>query len=274
MGRRSNSCLIFSISGLSEFIRGGEERVLRMLDLFSGIGGISLAAQWAGIETVAFCEIDPYCQKVLKKHWPDVPIFDDIKLLNKEVLERAEITGIDIVAGGFPCQPFSIAGKQQGKDDDRYLWPQMRRVIEELRPPWVIGENVENAVRMVLDDIIDSLEGINYKAQAFVVSAYCTGSYFDGKRTFIVATPNDRSATLRGNAQLQPDVEASRWGGYYGRRAQEFNAGKRRTLESRPYGVADGIPNRVERLNCLGNAVRPQQIYPIFAAISEIEKRG
>lgn len=84
---------------------------MRMLSLFSGIGGIDLAAQWAGIETVAFCEIEPFCKKVLKKHWPSIPIFDDIRNLNKEVLINADIGGIDIVAGGFPCQPFSIAGK-------------------------------------------------------------------------------------------------------------------------------------------------------------------
>lgn len=91
--------------------------MLKMLDLFSGIGGFSLAADWTGgIETVAFCEIEPYCQKVLKKHWPDVPIFSDIKKLKGE-----QIGSVDIVCGGFPCQPFSVAGKRRAQDDDRHL---------------------------------------------------------------------------------------------------------------------------------------------------------
>jgi DNA (cytosine-5)-methyltransferase 1 len=200
------------------------------------------------------------------------PIFSDIRKINKKVLTDAGIDRIDAMAGGFPCQPVSIAGKQEGEGDSRYLWPEMHRLADEIRPSWLIGENVENAVRLVLDNIIDSLEGIDYQAQTFVISAYCTGAYFDGKRTFIVAAPNDRSAIMRRDPQLQSNAQIDAWGGYNGRRAQEFNSGQRRPLESRPYGVVDGIPNRVDRLKCLGNAVRPQQIYPIFAAIAEIER--
>lgn len=247
---------------------------MKMLSLFSGVGGIDLAAEWAGIETVAFCEIQPFCQNVLKSHWPNVPIYEDVKKLNKESLNNAGIDGIDIVAGGFPCQPFSVAGKQQGINDDRYLWPEMLRVINEIRPTWVIGENVENAVRIVLDDIIDSLEGIGYKTQTFVVSAYCTGAYFDGKRTFIVATANDRSAAMRRNTQFSTNDQVAGWGGNNRRRTSKFNPGQRRPIESRPYGVVNGIPNRVDRLNAMGNAVRPQQIYPIFECITRIEKGG
>ena len=243
-----------------------------MLSLFSGIGGIDLAAQWAGIETVAFCEIEPYCQKVLKKHWPGVKIYNDIRSISGEKLQSDGIRTVDIVAGGFPCQPFSIAGKQHGVNDERYLWPEMLRIIDEIRPAWVIGENVENAVRIVLDDILDSLEGIGYKAQAFVISAYCTGAYFDGKRTFIVATPDDGSTALRRNAQFSADAQIEGRGGNYGRRTPQSNPGQRRPLESRPFGVADGVANRVDRIKAIGNAVRPQQIYPIFAAIKAIEE--
>lgn len=149
----------------------------------------------------------------------------------------------------------------------------MLRIIKEIKPAWVIGENVENAVRIVLDDIIDSLENIGYKTQTFVISAYCTGAYFDGKRTFIVATPDNRSTAVRRNTQFQSNEKIRKGRNYNGRRAAEFNAGQRRPLKSRPYGVADGVSDRVDRNNALGNAVRPQQIYPIFKTIMEIEKR-
>jgi DNA (cytosine-5)-methyltransferase 1 len=244
---------------------------MKMLSLFSGVGGIDLAAQWAGIQTAAFCEIEPFCRKILHQHWPDIPIFGDVHKLNKEVLQNAGIRDVDIVAGGFPCQPFSRAGKQRGISDERYLWPEMLRITNEIRPTWLIGENVENAVRIVLDDIIDSLEAINYKTQAFVISAKCSGAYFEGKRTFIVATPYDRSAIMRMDKQFQADAKIKGRGNHIRRRAEKLNTGKRRTLESRPYGVADGVPNRVDRIKALGNAVRPQQIYPIFKAIADLE---
>lgn len=244
---------------------------MKMLSLFSGVGGIDLAAQWAGIQTAAFCEIEPFCRKILHQHWPDIPIFGDIHKLNKEVLQNAGIRYVDIVAGGFPCQPFSRAGKQNGISDERYLWPEMLRITNEIRPTWLIGENVENAVRIVLDDIIDSLEKIGYQTQTFVISAKCSGAYFEGKRTFIVATPYDRSAIMRRDKQFQANAKIKgRWN-YNGRRAEKLNTGERWSIKSRPYGVADGVPNRVDRIKARGNAVRPQQIYPIFKAIAELE---
>src|SRR5687768_10176530 len=109
--------------------------MLRHLDLFSGIGGFALAARMVGgYETVAFCEIEPYCQAVLRKHWPGVPIYDDVRSVRG--------VGCDVITGGFPCQPFSQAGKRMGREDDRALWPEYRRVIEDSGAAWVIGENV------------------------------------------------------------------------------------------------------------------------------------
>ena len=104
---------------------------MRVLDLFSGIGGFSLGLERAGFETVAFCEIDPYCRKVLKKHWPEVPIFEDIRKLNGD-----EVDDIGLICGGYPCQPFSNAGKRAGEEDDRHLWPEMYRIIKAIRPRW------------------------------------------------------------------------------------------------------------------------------------------
>lgn len=116
-----------------------------VLDLFSGIGGFSYGLEMTGgFKTVAFCEIDPFCQKVLRKHWPSVPIFEDIKELHREDISET----IDIIVGGFPCQPVSVAGKRKGTEDNRWLWPEMFRVIKEFKPTWVIGENVTGIISM------------------------------------------------------------------------------------------------------------------------------
>ena len=154
---------------------------MKMLSLFSGIGGIDLAAEWAGIETIAFCEIDPFCQKVLKKHWPDVPIFPDIKELRGE-----DIGTVDIVAGGFPCQPYSVAGKQGGKEDDRDLWPEMFRVIQETKPTWIVGENVAGFVNMELERTLLDLESEGYETQTLIIPACAVNAKHQRYRTFIV----------------------------------------------------------------------------------------
>lgn len=245
--------------------------MLTHLSLFSGIGGLDLAAEWAGLTTVGQCEWADYPTQVLERHWPDVPRWRDIRTLDKESFyERTGLTTVDIISGGFPCQPFSIAGKQQGKEDERYMWPEMLRVIKELEPAWIIGENVENAVRMVADDIMYDMEGIGYETGAFVVSAYSSGAWYKGNRIFIVAASNDRCGAVRRNIQLSADAESLQCWNDNGRGTPELNPRKRWQEQSRPYGVADGISDRVDRIKCLGNAVNPYQAYPIFRAIAEI----
>lgn len=193
---------------------------MKMLDLFSGIGGFSLAAEWAGIETVAFCERDPYCQKVLKRHWPDVPIFDDIRTLTRQTLIEegvidSESSAIDLVCGGFPCQPFSLAGQRRGKDDDRHLWPEMLRVIDELRPSWVLGENVTGLISLALDDVLFDLEGIGYETQAVTVPACAVGAPHRRDRVFIVGhsdrgglsgEPRRGTGPVTADGYLQPEA--------------------------------------------------------------------
>jgi DNA (cytosine-5)-methyltransferase 1 len=176
--------------------------MLKMLDLFSGIGGFSLAASWTGgIETVAFCEIEPYCQKVLHKHWPDVPIYPDIKQLRGE-----DIGSVDIVCGGFPCQPFSCAGKQRGKEDDRYLWPEMFRVIQETKPTWVIGENVAGLIELGLEDCFFNLEAEGYEVQALIIPACAVNAPHRRDRIWIVGYS-------KGNhAQQSKECDAGRKG--------------------------------------------------------------
>jgi DNA (cytosine-5)-methyltransferase 1 len=159
---------------------------MRVLDLFSGIGGFSLGLERAGMETVAFCEIDPYCRRVLAKHWPYVPIYDDVRTLDATGLGR-----IDVVCGGYPCQPFSQAGKRLGEQDDRHLWPAMREVIKTVRPAWVIGENVAGHVSMGLDQVLSDLESEGYTTRPFVIPACAVDAPHRRDRVWIVASRND-----------------------------------------------------------------------------------
>jgi len=162
-------------------------RELTHLSLFSGIGGLDLAAEWAGFKTVGQCEWAEYPAKVLEKHWPDVPRWKDIRTLTGESFyERTGRRTVDIISGGFPCQPFSVAGKQRGKEDDRYLWPEMVRVIKELRPAWVVGENVTGIIKMALPDILSELEACGYRTRAFHIPASGVGARHHRYRVAIV----------------------------------------------------------------------------------------
>lgn len=163
------------------------EKILTHLSLFSGIGGLDLAAEWAGIKTVGQCEWADYPTKVLEKHWPGIPRWRDIRTLTGESFyERTGLSTVDIISGGFPCQPFSVAGKQRGKEDDRFLWPEMVRVIKELRPTWIIGENVAGIVRMELENILFELEACGYATRTFLVPACAVGARHRRYRVAIV----------------------------------------------------------------------------------------
>lgn len=173
-------------------------RSLTHLSLFSGIGGLDLAAEWAGMKTIGQCEWAEYPTKVLERHWPDVPRWKDIRTLTGESFyERTGLRTVDVISGGFPCQPFSVAGKQRGKEDDRYIWPEMVRVIKELRPTWVVGENVAGIVRMVLSDILSELEACGYRTRTFLIPACAVGARHRRYRVAIVgyAEHNGLSAT-------------------------------------------------------------------------------
>ena len=159
--------------------------LVKMLDLFSGIGGFHLAAEWVwgdDLEVVAHCEIEPFPQKVLRKHWPDVPIVPDIHNLNGD-----RFGTVDLITGGFPCQPYSVAGKRRGAEDDRALWPEMLRVIREARPRWIIGENVAGFVNMGLDDCCADLEIEGYEVQPVIIPACAVGAPHRRDRVWIVA---------------------------------------------------------------------------------------
>lgn len=283
------------------------------LSLFSGIGGLDLAAEMAGFETVGQCENAQYPTKVLEKHWPDVPRWEDIRTLTKESFyERTGLHTVDLISGGFPCQPFSVAGKQKGKGDERYLWPEMLRVIHEIAPCWVVGENVPGILRIAAADVISDLEREGYHTVLFDFEAAAVGAPHRRERIAFVAHRNGEGLQRR-NGEVVSDTISGSW---TMRRHGEFSAvksalgmrrdnrggkeeherGQWRLPESRVGGMADGlsdwldrgmsapgkwlkdphpaiprveigVKNRANRIKCLGNAVVPQQFYPIFAAI-------
>ncbi len=319
---------------------------LTHLSLFSGIGGLDIAAEWAGFHTVGQCEWADYPTKVLEKHWPEVPRWRDIRTLTKESFyERTGLRTVDIISGGFPCQPFSVAGQRRGKADDRYLWPEMLRVIQEIKPAWVVGENVAGIVSMALDTVLSDLESIGYTCQAFVIPACAVDAPHRRDRVAIVGYTNSpgraeqhisqkpnqsgffgggcyetdvadthgngclrfgSSSAVRRNSNKEyspftkscnvPDADSQRLqipGHEPGQQAvqSENRAAFCRWGAAQPGlgGMADGpshwldepvgvpriaagIKDRVNRLKCLGNAVVPQQFYPIFRAIAEIER--
>lgn len=219
--------------------------MLTKLSLFSGIGGDDLASEWAGVRTVCFVEKDKFCQKVLKKHWPGVPIIEDVKDVTRakimayaqgkrsrwggngrtrgQIADRFEQgskttydisrnirkSPVDIVAGGFPCQPFSVAGKRRGKEDDRYLWPEMLRIVRELKSTWVVGENVAGIINLGLDTVLSDLEGSGYEVQTFVIPACGVNAPHRRYRVFIVAHASHRnghSGTERVGRQTGADI--------------------------------------------------------------------
>ena len=336
------------------------------LSLFSGIGGLDLAAEMAGFQTVGQCEWADYPYSVLEKHWPGVPKWRDIRALTGESFhERTGLRTVDIISGGFPCQPFSIAGKRRGKEDDRYLWPEMLRVITELRPRWVLGENVAGIVNLALDTVLSDLEAVGYSGRAVIIPACAVDAQHRRDRCAILAHADGCGHLHRADekqpaeagkcAQCEPggrckDVadtqrvglredghqppfdterdypahreerapelrEAGRCGrnvsnsdslgGGAGRQripargSALCHSGGERATQSGLGGVADGISswldrcmsapgfwmpepdiprithrkeNRINRLKCLGNAVVPQQFYPVFRYIREIEE--
>ena len=194
--------------------------MLKVLDLFSGIGGFSLGLEWTGgFETVAFCEIDEYCRKVLHKHWPKVPIITDVRD------ERVKEIEADVITGGFPCQPVSVAGKRRGAEDDRWLWPEMLEVISAVRPAWVIGENVAGIIKMGLDGVLADLEGEGYTTRTFIIPACGVGAPHRRNRVWILAHTNSDRARERHECDSIPGNtgEIQCWGNKKGSQNQSTN---------------------------------------------------
>jgi DNA (cytosine-5)-methyltransferase 1 len=175
--------------------------ILKHLDLFSGIGGFSLGLEaTGGFETVAFCDVEEFPRKVLQKHWPDVKQYKDIKELTYEKLKADGIDTIDIITGGYPCQPFSVAGRKKGEEDPRHLWPEYFRLVKECRPTWVIGENVGGHIKLGLDTVLENLESQGYAVRTFSIPASAVGANHKRERVWIVAYSerNDNQRQISG----------------------------------------------------------------------------
>jgi DNA (cytosine-5)-methyltransferase 1 len=246
--------------------------MLTHFSLFSGIGGIDLAAEWAGFETVGQCEWAEYPTKVLEKHWPNVPRWRDVRDVAAESIRDRGIEQITVLSVGFPCQPHSLAGKRQASNDKRDMWSEFARIIRETRPKWVLGENVPGLLSSengrFFGRILRDLDGMGYCVGWCCFPAHGVGASFEGKRIFIVATTNGKHVEGGGGKTLQGFETLQR----------EFYARSFEDLRNRPQiyqpklcRTFNGIPNQVDRLKCLGNAVVPAQVYTILKAIAEIE---
>ena len=182
---------------------------LKVLDLFSGIGGFSLGLESTGyFETVAFCEKDEFCKKVLHKHWSQLKIYDDVRSLHDTKIQA------DVVTGGFPCQAFSQAGLQKGRTDDRWLWNEMFDVIKQVKPRWVIGENVQGIINieegMVLRQVQNDLDSEGFKVQCFMIPASGIGAWHNRNRVWILACNISNTNSIRhrrGNSTRCADEE-------------------------------------------------------------------
>lgn len=255
--------------------------------LFSGIGGFDLASRWCGWNNVFQVENDKFCNKVLEKNFPGVKRYGDIKEFNGKEYEGK----IDIISGGMPCQPFSIAGKRKGKEDDRYLWDEMLRVISEIKPSWVVAENVYGLISlekgMVFNKVLSDLESAGYEIQPFVVPACAKNAPHRRDRIWIVAYSDqnigrracDSSKQINSNNNTKYREEHI-GGNKLRKKGKEGKIGRSicnaswetNWIEAATSlcGVAHGVSNRVDRLKALGNAIVPQIAYEIFKAIDEI----
>lgn len=274
--------------------------------LFSGIGGFDLAAEWAGWTNSFNCEIDPFCRRILKYHFPNAEQYADIRTTDFTIWRGR----IDVLTGGFPCQPFSLAGKRKGTEDERYLWPEMLRVIRTVRPRWIVGENVFGIVNwsegMVFDEVCSDLEAAGYAVQPYIIPAcgvgaphrrdrcwfvaYCADSGFEAMRERTDCADADRVVTdsygKRRNEQLAAGVASETEKRACQRDRKTF---ARTTFESFPSQSPlccrddvfpdglDGItfPRWVrESIKAYGNAIVPQVALQIFETINEYENHA
>jgi DNA (cytosine-5)-methyltransferase 1 len=257
---------------------------LKVLDLFSGIGGFSLGLEAAGFETIAFCEIDPYCQSVLHQHWPHVPVFGDVKELSGRNLYA------DVICGGFPCQDISVAGRNAGLAGARSgLWSEYRRLIEEIRPSWAIIENVSILRGRGLDKVLGELTAIGYDAEWHCIPASALGAHHERDRIWIIAYPRGEHLREQPGRRSRQSGQSEALASVDGEEGPMANSDSQpaqrlaiswdqfRTWDAEPDvgRVVHGLPYGMvaDELKALGNAVVPQIPYIIGRAIMTAQQR-
>jgi DNA (cytosine-5)-methyltransferase 1 len=272
--------------------------------LFSGIGGFDLAAQWMGWNNVFHCEWNPFGQRVLKYYWPDAISYDDICKTDFTIHRGS----IDILTGGFPCQPYSVAGKRKGTEDARHLWPEMLRAIRECRPTWIVGENVPGLISwnegLVFEQVCVELENEGYEVQPVILPACGKDAPHKRERLWIIANAESqggRRRTIRtqkayskhginGSNGATPDTNSRRQSSEEHRKEKSRRITKKSIsgdwqnfltvspICTRDDGIPTGLDGitfpkwRNESIKAGGNAIVPQVAYEIFKVIDEINK--
>jgi DNA (cytosine-5)-methyltransferase 1 len=250
--------------------------------LFNGIGGFALAAQWMNWNNVMHCEIDPFCNKVMNHHFPNSIQHEDIKTTDFTIWRGK----IDLITGGFPCQPYSTAGKRKGKDDDRHLWPEMLRAIREIQPGWVVGENVRGLSNwnggLVFDEVQSDLEVEGYEVLPFLLPAYAVQGQHRRDRIWIIGHFSNTS-DIRFNRSYEASIryeyerrgQAQRFIDPLYRRGNRFFRHDQSEISRVTHGISDGLAGitlsdwEEKSMKALGNAVVPQVVYQIFKAIEQ-----
>ena len=249
---------------------------LTHFSLFTGIGGIDLAAEWAGFESVGQCEWADYPTKVLEKHWPDVPRWRDVRDVTDESIQERGIEEVTLLSGGFPCQPHSLAGRRKASADERDLWGEFARIICEVRPKWVLGENVPGLLSSengrFFGRILRDLDEMGYSVEWCCFPAHTVGAVFSRTRVFIIASPhcNGLQRDLQKSFKTHEPHSIQRPPSENIRAALSLWNGE--VTNTNGIRISNGIPNWMDRLKCLGNAVVPQQVYPILKCIADIER--
>lgn len=270
---------------------------MQIIDTFSGIGGFSLAGSWIGWRTIQFCEIDKFCQKVLKYHWPDVPLHEDIKTLTSEIIKSSplyEESESTIFVGGVPCQPWSLAGKRKGKADDRNLWPQTVKLIGAIHPDWAVLENVFGLTNwnggVVFREVLSDLEYEGYEVQPFIIPACAVNAPHRRDRVWIVGNAKDKGRRERNRQKNGND----KWKmGECGQEGNEIRADGGTVSQRYDWstdwlevatelcrmddGISTGLDlsgytyaqHRVQRLKALGNSIVPQVAIEIMKSIKQ-----
>ena len=205
--------------------------------LFSGIGGFDLAAQWMGWNNIFQCEKDEWCRKVLAKNFQNTNRYEDIKEFNAKKYNGT----IDVISGGFPCQPFSVAGQRKGKEDDRYLWAEMLRIINEVQPKFVVGENVTGIIGMALDTVLSDLEAQGYTTETYIIPACGKNAWHRRDRVWIVAYSN----SIRWNNEQKENGQSLHNGNRNGK-TKEQSRGKQQRRTGEPGSI---FPNTESKLS-------------------------